>query len=636
MQCADCVQPRTRLGAIVCNTSISRHLLVSADMANVTVDTGNLTLDTKVEEWLKWDKNEKTLEEIVKLLTCKDVALLEKLLLKRLVFGTAGLRGCMGPGYAQMNDLVIIQTSQGLGKYLTTVNSEAKTKGIVIGYDSRHNSHRFAKLAAAAFLNAGIPVYLFGKIVPTPFVPFTVIQLGAAAGVMVTASHNPKEDNGYKVYWANGAQIIPPHDKGIQKSIEDNCEPWENAWATEKALADSRLSDPLVDMSEKYFNKLEASMLDKEMNQASPHTFTVTAMHGVSHDYMVEAFRYCNFKPFIPVKEQMVPDPDFPTVRFPNPEEGRSALDLSFKTADENNSSVILANDPDADRLAVAEKQPSGQWKVFTGNEEGSLLGWWAWFRSRQLTPHIPPSDCYMVASTVSSKMLQAIASKEGFNFVETLTGFKWMGNKSYNLMQEGKTVLFAYEEAIGFMNGSEVLDKDGISAAMRLAEMVSYLSKQKMTLAEKLQDLYKTYGYHVCNNSYYICHDQSVITKMFERMRNFSGPNTYPNSVGNGRFSIASVRDLTTGYDSSQPDKQAVLPVSSSSQMITFYFSNGCVLTLRTSGTEPKIKYYSEMCAKPEQEDWKALEAELGELVEAVVQELMQPQENGLIPRVD
>nr|XP_053651327.1 phosphopentomutase-like [Cherax quadricarinatus] len=595
-------------------------------MAPTQVNTGNPALDEKIKEWLEWDKNDKTREEIVKLISNEDEATLKKLLLNRMLFGTAGLRGRMGAGYAQMNDLVIIQTSQGLGSYLATINPEAKAKGIIVGHDSRHNSHRFARLAAAAFLNAGIPVYLYGKIVPTPFVPFGVRQLGAAAGVMVTASHNPKEDNGYKVYWENGAQIIPPNDKGIQQSIEDNLEPWENAWDLETALADPRLSDPLVDISNKYFSMLADSMLDKDMNKASPLNFTVTAMHGVSHDYMVEAFKYCNFKPLIPVKEQMVPDPEFPTVKFPNPEEGKSALDLSFKTANENNSTVILANDPDADRLAVAEKLPSGQWKVFTGNEEGALLGWWAWYRSRQLTPHIKPSDCYMVASTVSSKILRAIANMEGFHFIETLTGFKWMGNVSYDLLQEGKTVLFAFEEAIGFMNGSEVLDKDGVSAAMRLAEMATFLSKQNLTLSSKLREIYKKYGYHTSNNSYYICHDQSIINKMFDRIRNFDEPNSYPKTVGNGRFTVTDVRDLTTGYDSSQPDKHAVLPVSKSSQMITFSFSNGCVLTLRTSGTEPKIKYYSEMCAKPEQEDWAALEAELGELVETVVQELMQP----------
>lgn len=606
-------------------------------MTKINIDTGNPSLDEKIREWLTWDKNEKTRAEIEDLLQQGKTATLSEIMLQRIMFGTAGLRGCMSAGYGRMNDLVIIQTSQGFGKYLNSMNAEAKTQGVVIGYDSRHNSYRFARLAAAAFLNCGISVFLLGKIVPTPFVPFTILELGAAAGVMVTASHNPKEDNGYKVYWKNGAQIIPPHDKGIQKSIEENLEPWENAWDIERAVADPRLSDPLEEMSQKYFSRLADSMLHKDKNRESPLNFTVTAMHGVSHDYMVEAFKVCNFKPLIPVKEQMVPDPEFPTVRFPNPEEGKSALDLSFKTANENNSTVILANDPDADRLAVAEKLKSGQWKVFTGNEEGALLGWWAWFRSRQLTPHIQPSECYMLASTVSSKILGTFANKEGFKFVETLTGFKWMGNASHDLLQQGKTVLFAFEEAIGFMNGTQVLDKDGVSAAMRLAEMATYLAMEhNMTLYDKLQAIYKTYGYHVSNNSYYICHDQDVINKMFNRMRNFSGPDTYPESVGNGRFVISEVRDLTTGYDSSQPEKKAILPVSASSQMITFTFANGTVLTLRTSGTEPKIKYYSEMCATPEKTNWAVLQAELAELVEAVVQELMQPQENALIPKAD
>ncbi|KAB7499890.1 Phosphoglucomutase-2 [Armadillidium nasatum] len=595
-----------------------------------------MDLKSKIDEWLEWDKNEDTLEEVKNLLEKNDTASLESIMLSRLLFGTAGLRGRMGAGYACMNDLVIIQTSQGLGKYLLSECPDVTSRGIVIGHDSRHNSWRFARLAAAVFLNYGIPVYLLGKICPTPFVPFTVLQLKAVAGVMVTASHNPKEDNGYKVYWDNGAQIIPPHDTGIQHCIEENLKPMDDVWDIKKALSNPKLSDPIEEMSSKYFSRLSSSMLDKSRNFNTPLQFTVTAMHGVSHQYMTTAFEVCNFKPMIPVKEQMDPDPDFPTVKFPNPEEGKSALDLSFKTADENDCSIILANDPDADRLAVAEKLKTGGWKVFTGNEDGALLGWWAWYRFKHLNPEASPKDVYMISSTVSSKILGAIAKREGFNFIETLTGFKWMGNKAYSLIKEGKTVLFAFEEAIGFMNGSEVLDKDGISAAMRLAEMAAYLQTQGMTLYDKLQDIYETYGYHGNNNSYYICRDTNVINKLFERIRNFNGVNSYPHSLGNGKFKIKDVRDLTTGYDSSQANKVAELPFSSSSQMITFTFANGCVITLRTSGTEPKIKYYSEIYASPGESNWGKLKDELQCLVSFIIEELLEPTKNRLISRSD
>ncbi|KAM7290433.1 phosphoglucomutase-2 [Ixodes scapularis] len=232
----------------------------------------------------------------------------------------------MGPGYAAMNDLVIIQTSQGLAKYLLSTLPDCTKKGVVISYDGRYNSHRFARLVAVAFLQLKIPVYLFSKITPTPFVPFAIHQLGCSGGIMVTASHNPKDDNGYKVYWENGVQIIPPHDAGIQESIQKNLEPWSEAWDVEMTSKSPLCKDPLPEINKKYFEQLASQVSDKSLNERCGVTFTFTSMHGVSHPYMVQAFETCGFKKFVPVKEQMDPDPDFPTVRFPNPEEGKSSL----------------------------------------------------------------------------------------------------------------------------------------------------------------------------------------------------------------------------------------------------------------------------------------------------------------------
>lgn len=603
---------------------------------NVVPQTGNLELDEKIHEWLAWDKNEQTISEIKELVKKNDVKVLEELLLSRLTFGTAGLRGIMSAGYSRMNDLVIIQTSQGMAKYLEKVCPNVKKQGVVIGYDGRHNSLRFSELVACIMMSLGIPVYLFAKMVPTPFVPYTINKYGAAAGVMVTASHNPKEDNGYKVYWTNGAQIISPHDKGIQKSIEENLEPWPESWNYTNVRSNTLYKEPLDEVMTTYFKMINDNVIYREINAKTPLKFTFTPMHGVGYVYMVEAFKAAGFAPFIPVLEQIQPDPEFPTVKFPNPEEGKSALDLSIRTANENGSTIILANDPDSDRLAVAEKQPNGEWKVFTGNEIGSMLGWWLWHCFKTQNPDVIDKDVYMLASTVSSKILAAIGKKEGFNFVETLTGFKWMGNRSCELMAEGKTVLFAFEEAIGFMCGTTVLDKDGVSAAMKMAELAAYLQDtQGMTLTEKLRNIFEVYGLHISRNSYYICHHQPTIKSMFERLRNFSGkPDTYPETCG--QFPVKYVRDLTTGYDNSQPDNRAILPSSASSQMITFTFENGCVATLRTSGTEPKIKYYTEYCAHPEQSDSEAVVAELEKLVANMVEEYMEPGKNKLIPRSD
>ncbi|XP_037087325.1 phosphoglucomutase-2-like [Pollicipes pollicipes] len=478
-------------------------------------------LNAKINEWLSWDKNEETHAEISQLHQAEDWAQLRKLLLQRMTFGTAGLRGRMGAGYGCMNDLVIVQTTQGLARYLLQTVPDAAGRGVVVGYDGRYHSRRFAELTTAVLLQLKVRVWLFSKICPTPWVAFGCKHFGAAAGIMVTASHNPKEDNGYKVYWDNGAQIIPPHDRGIQRSIEEQLEPWPGSW---DVSAVGGVTDPGAELTAAYLALLTAAAPHPEQHAGSPLLFTVTSMHGVSHPYMVEAFKACGFKPFVPVVEQMEADPEFPTVPFPNPEEGKSALNLAMATADAAGSTVILANDPDADRLAVAEKQASGGWRVFNGNEVGALLGWWCWHAHQQRPAPRSGADCYMLASTVSSKILRAIADKEGFHFEETLTGFKWMANKAVELEAAGKTVLFAFEEAIGFMCGTAVLDKDGISAALAVAQLATFLSGQGVSLAQHLDYIYDTYGFHTTNNSYYICHDPSVVRRLFERIRSLGG----------------------------------------------------------------------------------------------------------------
>lgn len=419
------------------------------------------TLDEKITEWLNWDKNEETCEVIRNLVKENQRKELGKILLKRITFGTAGLRGKMSAGYTCMNDLVIIQTAQGFLKHLESKEKELlSTNGIVIGYDGRHNSKRWAQLTAAVFLNGGYPVKLFGDVVPTPFIPYSVKKYKCVSGIMVTASHNPKDDNGYKVYGSNGAQIIPPTDEEIQNSILANLAPLESSWDLSILEGNTLLSDPLEETLTSYVNVISDSISSesKDLNEKTGMLFTHTSMHGVGHRYIEKVFAAINIK-FVPVPEQKDPHPDFPTVKFPNPEEGKSSLDLSFKTANENNSLVIVANDPDADRLAVAEKiDPSkSEWKVFTGNELGALFGWWMFYSYTKNNPDAPINNVYMISSTVSSMILRTIGKKEGFNFIDTLTGFKWIGNKALELQNEGKTVIFCFEEAIGFMCSMEV-----------------------------------------------------------------------------------------------------------------------------------------------------------------------------------
>ncbi|GFO18337.1 phosphoglucomutase-2 [Plakobranchus ocellatus] len=270
-------------------------------------------------------------------------------------------------------------------------------------------------------------------------------------------------------------------------------------------------------------------------------------------------------------------------------------------------------------------------WRVFSGNEIGAFLGWWCWTSWRQKHPQVNLSDVYMMASTVSSKILEAIAQAEGFNFIETLTGFKWMGNVADKLLSEGKHVLFAFEEAIGYMCGSTVLDKDGVTAAAVVAELVNHLYSNQGSLSQQLDIIYKRYGYHLCQNSYFLCHDADTIKAMFDRLRDFEGTGTYPTKCG--EFAILHVRDLTIGYDSETEDKRPTLPTSKSSQMITFKFENGCVATLRTSGTEPKIKYYTELRTDPKKNlQFDEVKAQLQEIVQNIVTHFYCPK---LFPKI-
>uniref|UniRef100_A0A8D8M0H6 Phosphoglucomutase-2 n=1 Tax=Cacopsylla melanoneura TaxID=428564 RepID=A0A8D8M0H6_9HEMI len=586
--------------------------------------------------FMYWNKN----EDVVRDMMSKDDAFFENreamsdLFLKRLKFGTAGIRGPMGVGFSQMNDVVIIQTGQGILRCAEKHIPDFKESGVIVGYDGRHNSKRFAELTASVFHHGGVKrVYLVSRVCPTPIIAYSIRTLNLALGIMITASHNPKQDNGYKLYDSKGCQIISPIDKQIQEEIMRNLEIEDHIWDI-KDIRDHLQPCPLDSVLVKYGEAVLGGAYNLSLNEKSQKVITYSAMHGVGTPFVTSLFKQFKFKPLILVEAQCTPDPEFSTVLFPNPEEP-SSLDLALKTADQHGSTLVIANDPDADRLAVAEKSKDGHWKIFNGNELGALFGWWALHRLKTKHPDANMKDYYFLASTVSSKILNTIAKAEGLNHDETLTGFKWMGNRIHELELQGKHSLLAFEEAIGFMDGTHVLDKDGVTAAVRLAELVAYLETQDKDLHQLLGDIYDKYGHHITHNSYYICHNQITIENIFHRLRHFnSEPDSYPPSLLNGKYKVTHVRDLTTGYDSGTPDHKATLPSSKSSEMITFTFDNGLVATLRTSGTEPKIKYYTELVAKPELKDREELSKTLDEMVNAIVSEYLQPEHNGLTPR--
>lgn len=525
-------------------------------------------------------------------------------LLSRRLLAAFGIHPWLSPLVELSNSaMCLCSTLQGLACYLLEVfGDDAKTQGIVLGYDHRArgslNSRRFAILTSLAMMAKGIKVYLFSRLVATPLVPFGIRHLGACAGVMVTASHNPKEDNGYKVYWANGSQIIPPHDSGIAHHIDANLQPWaglDYKGATEQAIRSNPLCAPdnTDAVVASYINAISGSLCrhraangDASLPRVS---IAYTAMHGVGLPFATAMFAAFGHSPFVPTPAQVEPDPSFPTVAFPNPEEGKGALKLAMETADAHGCSIILANDPDADRLAVAEwvpasgnanagagRQPGqpGSWRVFSGNEIGALLAHWAW------TCHVAGGgtgkDAVMVASTVSSKLLASMAAVEGFTFQETLTGFKWMGNAMAEHEAAGRQVLFAFEEAIGFACGSIVRDKDGVSGAAVFAEMAQSLARAGVTCSQHLDALYKRYGYFVSNNYYLFVDDPAKTVAIFRRLRN---EGHYWSRLGD--VGITATRDLTTpGWDSESRLEagKPSLPVSSGTQMITYKVSEALV----------------------------------------------------------
>ncbi|KAF9977951.1 Phosphoglucomutase-3 [Actinomortierella ambigua] len=595
------------------------------------MSSSNIPITDLANEWLRLDKNTETRKEIEELVQQNKTAELEARLRHRIEFGTAGLRATMEAGFSRMNDLTVIQASQGLCLYVLEHVPNAKERGVVIGHDHRHHSNDFARLTAGVFLSKGVKVYAYKDLVHTPMVPYGVKKLNAACGIMITASHNPKKDNGYKVYWENACQIIPPHDEGIAKKILENLEPW--TWDY-KSFENPALVDPTEELVPAYFSEVQRLCVDKAVNAASETKFVYTAMHGVGYPFACRVIEEFGFQPLIPTKEQIQPDPEFPTVAFPNPEEGKGALALAFQTAEEAGAKVVFANDPDADRFTVAEKQRSGEWILFTGNQIGTMFACEAlrnWRASGKSDAKVG-----VLCSTVSSSMLSKVAKVEGIHWEDTLTGFKWIGNRAIDLEKEGYNVIFGYEEAIGFMLGDIVRDKDGVSALGYFAQLAARLYREGSTISDYLDSLYQKYGYFASANSYFICHEKETIDRIFAKMRFGAEPEADPQgqfahklsyATHIGPHKVAHVRDLTVGYDSSKPDHRPVLPVSASAHMITYYLENGCVFTLRTSGTEPKIKWYLEVSASSQAE----AEAQAKAIEAAMTEQLLEPEANKL-----
>ena len=502
----------------------------------------------RAETWLAEDPDPDTRAELARLIDAADTDELAARFSGTLQFGTAGLRGELGAGPMRMNRAVVIRAAAGLAAYL---RAQGQGDGlVVIGYDARHKSADFARDTAAVMTGAGLRAAVLPRPLPTPVLAFAIRHLGAVAGVEVTASHNPPRDNGYKVYLGDGSQIVPPADAEIAaeiaaiESLHDVPRP-DDGW---EILDDSVLDAYLA-------------RTDAVLSPGSPRTARTvyTAMHGVGKDVLLAAFARAGFPAPGLVAEQAEPDPDFPTVAFPNPEEP-GAMDLAFAMARETEPDLIVANDPDADRCAVAVKDTGG-WRMLRGDETGSLLA--AHLVARGVTGTL-------AESIVSSSLLGRIAEAAKLPYEETLTGFKWIARV------EG--LRYGYEEALGYcVDPDGVRDKDGITAALLITELASELKEQGRTLLDLLDDLAVEHGLHATDQLAVRVEDLTVIADAMSRLRE------QPPARLAG-LPVTRAEDLTRGTES--------LPPTDGLR----YTLEGARVVVRPSGTEPKLKCYLEV----------------------------------------
>ena len=514
------------------------------------------TLFTTAQNWLNQDPDQETRAELEQLIAeakagkADAQAELANRFNGRLQFGTAGLRGRLQAGSMGMNRVLVAQAAGGLAEYLKGYDKEPS---IVIGYDGRKNSDVFARDTAEIMAGAGIKAYLLPRKLPTPVLAYAIQYFDTTAGVMVTASHNPPEDNGYKVYLGKangGGQIVSPADKEIAALID------KVAAGNIKDLPRSQnftvLSDEIVDA---YIAK--TASLAKEL--ACDINYVYTAMHGVGYEVLSKTLAKAGLPQPHVVAEQVWPDGTFPTVNFPNPEE-KGALDLAIEVAKKHNAEFIIANDPDADRLAVALPDAEGNWKPLHGNVIGCYLGW---YLAKQY--HAQGKKGVLACSLVSSPALAEIAKKYGFDSEETLTGFKYIGKVN--------GLLFGFEEALGYLvDPDKVRDKDGISAGIVFLDLVRSLKKEGKTLADYAADFTKEFGAYVSGQISIRVSDLSEIGKLMSALRH-----NPPAEVGG--FKVATFLDHT------KTDRQ--------SDILVFVLENGSRLIARPSGTEPKIKFY-------------------------------------------
>ena len=522
---------------------------------------------------------------------------------KDLEFGTAGLRGIIGAGTNRMNIYTVRKTTQGLANYIKKQHGESK--GVAIAFDSRRMSPEFASEAALCLAANGIKAYLFESLRPTPELSFAVRELGCIAGINITASHNPPEYNGYKVYWEDGAQITPPHDSGIMGEVQAVTD-YNDVLTMDKDEAVKAGLCTMIgkDIDDKYISRLKEQVKHPEAIQVMGKDLKIvyTPLHGTGNIPARRILKELGFENVYVVPEQELPDGEFPTVSYPNPE-ADEAFVLGLKLAKEVDADLVLATDPDADRLGVRVKDKNGEYQLLTGNQTGMLL--FDYICSQRTKHGKMPADPVMVKTIVSMDMAEQIAKNYGVRVINVLTGFKFIGEQIGFLEKQGKedSYIFGFEESYGYLSGSYVRDKDAVNGAFLICEMFSYYATKGISLLDKLNELFDKYGYCLNTLHSYQFEGSAGFEKMQKIMESFR------EEVGEGKKiesfagkKINTVLDYSKGLDG--------LPKS---DVLKYLLDGNCSVVVRPSGTEPKLKTYISVSAKSK-EDAEVVEKKIAD----------------------
>lgn len=549
------------------------------------------------EEWLNNPYfDEGTKEELRKIKD--DENEIKERFYKNLEFGTAGLRGIIGAGTNRLNIYTIRKATQGLANYIL---KQEGAKRVVIAYDSRHMSPEFAKEAALCLAANEIKAFVFESLRPTPELSFAVRELGCMAGINITASHNPSDYNGYKVYWSDGAQITPPHDSGIMTEVNNIIDYSTMKTTTEEEAKKADLYEVIGDeIDTKYIETIKKYVIHGEAIKEAGDQIKIvySPLHGTGNMPVRRVLKELGFTKVYVVKEQELPDGNFPTVPYPNPE-AKEAFELGLKLAKEIDADIVLATDPDADRLGVYVKDTkSGEYKVLNGNVSGAFLAEYE-IGQRKATQGLP-ADGYLVRTIVTTKMSDAIAKYYGLDFYEVLTGFKYIGQKILESEKAGKGhYLFGFEESYGCLIGDYARDKDAVSATMALCEAAAYYHTKGMTIYDAIIEMNERYGYYI--------EDTHAVTlsgiEGLEKISNIMESLRKEPPISFGALEVLKVRDYQNEVITNLKTKETSKTELPKSNVLYYELENNAWVCVRPSGTEPKIKFYFGIMEKGQKE---------------------------------